>query len=119
MGHIFAAADKLSHPTLDRFAAQPARERSAIGLMLRDGDVHDSNSGLDWSSSVVFALIMDLQPVWTDKAAVHAVVQTYAAFVARMLELELDHKAFDKPLLDVRGRLSPEEPHMRPRSATC
>ena len=103
MGHIFAAADKLSHPTLDRFAAQSAHERSAIGLMLRDGDVHDANSGLDWRSSGLFELIMDLQPVWTDKAAVHAVVQTHAAFVARVFELGLDRRAFDKPLLDVRG----------------
>lgn len=100
VGHIFSAADKLSHPTLERFAAQPARERSAIGLLLRDGDVHDANSGLDWRSSVLFALVMGLQPVWADKAAVHAVVQTYAAFVARVLELELDRRAFDKPLLD-------------------
>ena len=61
--HIFAAHSKLSHPDLAKFT-DSGKERSSIGMILRHGDVHDPLNGLDWRTSVLFSLIMDLLPAW-------------------------------------------------------
>lgn len=100
VGHIHAAARKLSHPSLNRLGSGTPSERSTIGLLLRDADVHDLNSGLDWRTSVLFSMIMDLQASMGDDAAQQEVIRLYEAFVARVAELHLDERAFEKPRLD-------------------
>lgn len=102
VGHIHAAAKKLSRPALDKLAKGTPHERSTLGLLLRDTDVHEPNSGLDWRTSVLFSVVMDLQVASGDQAAQREVVQVYDAFVARIEELHLHERAFEKPRLDVR-----------------
>ncbi|CAD6577952.1 MAG: CCA tRNA nucleotidyltransferase, mitochondrial [Cyphobasidiales sp. Tagirdzhanova-0007] len=100
--HIFAAQPKLSDPDPVKFLTSGReRERSSIGLLLRDGDVSDALNGLDWRTSVLFSLIIDLLPSWgQDEAAVDRTIQTYSAFALRVEELQLDRRAFEKSRLD-------------------
>lgn len=50
---------------------------------------------------MLFSLVMDLQAAAGNEQAQAEVVRTYEAFVARVEDLKLDERAFEKPRLDV------------------
>ena len=57
---LFAAAAALSIPNLKRFPHFSGSERVAIGLALRDKNVHNELTGSFWTTSLLFSLIQDL-----------------------------------------------------------
>lgn len=136
MQRINSAHAKLSTPKLQRFTGKgKERERSTIGILLRDIDVQDLNNGLEWQTSVLYSMVLDLLPAWRrgeslnlvstcivasdswltyviypDEAATRSVMEIYTRFVDRIMELRLDKAAFEKPRLDVRDTVR-RRPH--------
>ncbi|KII94426.1 hypothetical protein PLICRDRAFT_172076 [Plicaturopsis crispa FD-325 SS-3] len=105
---LFAAADLIKNPRLDdgRFAAPS--ERVAIGLLLREKVVHNPNTGSLWSTSVLFSLLQELAPLY-DPAQDHLdvenaakIVETYNAFLTRVVDLDLPSTVDAKPIVDGR-----------------
>ncbi|KAK9894794.1 poly A polymerase C-terminal region-like protein [Cystobasidium minutum MCA 4210] len=97
--HIQAASSKLSLDSLHRLATlrDASNERSSLGFLLRDPDVHNSTDSLDWRMSVLHALILE---VAARPHALQDIIAAYVRFVDRIEELELDTRAFEKSRLD-------------------
>lgn len=118
MQRIHAASRKLAQPTPERFTANGIeKERSSIGVLLRDADVHEPVQGLEWRTSVLLSLVSELSDLYMTHAyspaegspsaaflqssGAHELIGTYARFTQRVEELGLDTLAFEKPRLDV------------------
>ncbi|EPQ61126.1 hypothetical protein GLOTRDRAFT_69359 [Gloeophyllum trabeum ATCC 11539] len=100
---LFAAADVLRNPVLERFD-QPS-QRVAIGLVLRDKSVHNPNTGSHWVTSTLFSLVQELVSLWDpegDELDVRQAAErigVYNAFMSRIDELALQSAADMKPIL--------------------
>ena len=57
---LFAAATALSIPSLKKFTHSSGSERVAIGLVLRDKNIHNELTGTHWTTSLLFSLVQDL-----------------------------------------------------------
>lgn len=97
--HIHAACNKLSLNDLHRLKAlrDAPNERSAIGFILRDSDVHSPADALNWRTSVLYALITELAASPDTR---NETIQAYSQFLGRVEELHLDTRAFEKSRLD-------------------
>ncbi|CAE6450918.1 unnamed protein product [Rhizoctonia solani] len=100
---LFAAHKRASKPSLDKF--EGPSQRALIGLLLRDGDVHNPRTGTHWSTSLLFSMIQDLVDLIDDQNTLddvqaQQVVQTYNVFVDRVLELDLVKSIEEPPKLN-------------------
>ncbi|KAF8610259.1 hypothetical protein BDV93DRAFT_429846 [Ceratobasidium sp. AG-I] len=88
---LFVAHEKLSNPSLEKFNGP--EERALIGLLLRDKHVHSPRTGTQWSTSLLFSLVQDLvdsiDQDTLDAKTAERLIQTYNAFVDRVVELQL------------------------------
>ncbi|KAL5635434.1 hypothetical protein ACGC1H_004281 [Rhizoctonia solani] len=100
---LFAAHKRTSKPSLDKF--EGPSQRALIGLLLRDGDVHNPRTGTHWSASLLFSMVQDLIDLIDDQGTLddvqaQRVVQTYNVFVDRVLELDLVKSIEEPPRLN-------------------
>ncbi|KAK4049391.1 CCA tRNA nucleotidyltransferase, mitochondrial [Microbotryomycetes sp. JL201] len=77
-------------------ATDSAASRVDIGLLLRNASVHDMLHSR-WNVSVLWSLIVDIVK---NPVSASELIQSYNAFVAKVLALGLDVGAFEPPLLD-------------------
>ncbi|KAF8334245.1 uncharacterized protein EI90DRAFT_2916098 [Cantharellus anzutake] len=107
---LFAAAAKLSIPILSKFTHPSGSERVALGLALRDKNVHNETTGSHWTTSLLFSLVQDLvetiNPVdgkfLAENIDLLSVIETYNMFISKVLELGLPSSVHNKPILDGR-----------------
>ncbi|KAF8321615.1 hypothetical protein DL93DRAFT_2130122 [Clavulina sp. PMI_390] len=127
---LFDAHLHLSRPLLSRFIPATSLEpsssstspsatlspalgttlRSTIGLTLREKSVRDPNTGSEWSSSVLFSLVLDLieEGAWDnelnklDEDKSRPLLEMYNAFAGKVEELNLHTAIDDPPLLNGR-----------------
>jgi tRNA nucleotidyltransferase (CCA-adding enzyme) len=134
---LFNAADLLSLTAISPFvspAINPsvaAKQRSDIGLLLRNKAVHQPASGTHWSYSITFALMQELIKLWdaetdtmscmfyfvsfgvavrllttfTPSAEANKCIQIFNDFAQRIDELGLAVSIDEKPRLDVSNPL--------------
>ncbi|THH17212.1 hypothetical protein EW146_g3555 [Bondarzewia mesenterica] len=108
---LFAAANILKSPEVGSNKLTTPSERVAIGLMLRDPAVHNPLMDSHWTSSLLFALVQELVPLYDikkddfDVDAAAKCIQIYNDFVSRVEELGLDRTVDAKPILDGRAVL--------------
>ncbi|CAE6448515.1 unnamed protein product [Rhizoctonia solani] len=100
---LFAAHKRASNPSLDKFDGPS--QRASIGLLLRDGDVHNPRTGTHWSASLLFSMVQDLADLIDDQNTLNdvqaqRVVETYNVFVDRILELDLVKSIEEPPKLN-------------------
>jgi tRNA nucleotidyltransferase (CCA-adding enzyme) len=139
---LFDACKVLKNPDLNKFRVSPEptasesgsvseekakkAERSAIGNLLRQKVVHNPMTGSEWTSSLLFSLVVELIPLCETieeglRGVYHSlvgllvlcnflcfsapeatkVIETYNAFVSRVEELGLNNAVDLKHLLDV------------------
>ncbi|KAG6866248.1 hypothetical protein C0991_006835 [Blastosporella zonata] len=106
---LFSSTSILENPVLssERFTTN-ASQRVALGLLLREKLVHNSNTGSHWAISLLFSLIQELVPLYNlsndtiDSEAAAKVVQIYNTFMTRVEELGLPATVDAKPILDGR-----------------
>ncbi|GAA5824217.1 hypothetical protein JCM10212_002912 [Sporobolomyces blumeae] len=75
------------------------QDRVDIGMLLRNPSVHDGQH-VRWNVTILWTLVVELVRSRHDPAASVRIVQMYNRFVERILELGLESKAFEPPLLD-------------------
>ncbi|KDN34609.1 hypothetical protein RSAG8_12308, partial [Rhizoctonia solani AG-8 WAC10335] len=100
---LFAAHKRASKPSLDKF--EGPSQRALIGLLLRDGDVHNPRTGTHWSTSLLFSMVQDLVDLIDDQNTLddvqaQRIVQIYNVFVNRVLELDLVKSIEEPPRLN-------------------
>ncbi|KZT22100.1 hypothetical protein NEOLEDRAFT_1157898 [Neolentinus lepideus HHB14362 ss-1] len=107
---LFAAAETLRNPVLERF--DKPSQRVAIGQALRDKYVHNPNTGSHWITSILFSLVQELVSLWdhaTDRLDVEQATQLiniYNTFMAKIDQLGLTSAADMKPILTGRDVVS-------------
>ncbi|KAF9812226.1 hypothetical protein IEO21_06310 [Rhodonia placenta] len=85
-----------------------AEDRVRIGLLLREKAVHQSQMGVQWSTSMLFSLAQDLLACWDatqdkfDEKAATSRIEQYNSFVARIDELRLPAVLDARSILDGR-----------------
>ncbi|KAI0047658.1 poly A polymerase C-terminal region-like protein [Auriscalpium vulgare] len=105
---LYAAAELLKAPRLDDDRFTSPSERVAIGMLLRETAVHNPLLDAHWTTSLLFALVQDLVPLYNvaadsfDVDGATDIIKTYNDFVMRIEELELDKAVDSKPILDGR-----------------
>jgi tRNA nucleotidyltransferase (CCA-adding enzyme) len=75
-------------------------ERSTLGFLLRDLDVHDPINDLSWRASVLHALVLDLASSSEPLTLLPEIIEPYLAFIQRIEDLQLDTRAYEKTRLD-------------------
>lgn len=87
MHHIQASSAKLSLESLHRLRSLQGApdERSTLGFLLRDMDVHDPVDALDWRMSVLHALILEIavHPGQFDGKAAVLELANYVFYIRR------------------------------------
>ncbi|KAF8912926.1 hypothetical protein CPB84DRAFT_1759891 [Gymnopilus junonius] len=82
--------------------------RVKLGLLLRDKLVHNMNTGNHWTTSLLFALVTDLEPFYDilkdslDIDAASKVISSYNLLVDTIIHLGLQDDVESKPLLNGR-----------------
>ncbi|KAG6814460.1 hypothetical protein H0H92_007464 [Tricholoma furcatifolium] len=123
---LFASSTLLENPVLTSERFPHPSQRVALGLLLREKNVHNSNTGSHWTISLFFALIQELVPLYhsatdTLNSARHIVflhtylsnhaqladagsrlIDIYNAFMVKVEELDLPGTVEAKPILDGR-----------------
>ncbi|GAA5847313.1 hypothetical protein JCM3766R1_003946 [Sporobolomyces carnicolor] len=74
-------------------------DRVRLGMLLRNPCVHDGQH-VRWNVSVLWSLVVDLVRARQDPGRQLELIDSYTAFVERLLTLNLDSLAFAPPLLD-------------------
>ncbi|KAG9102021.1 CCA tRNA nucleotidyltransferase, mitochondrial [Ceratobasidium sp. UAMH 11750] len=99
---LFHARELVSKSLLHKF--EGPSERSSIGLMLRDKRVHNPQSGIHWSTSLLFSLVQDLvdsvEENALDAKRAEEIIQMYNTFVDRTVELKLIGSIEEPPRLN-------------------
>ncbi|GAA6024828.1 hypothetical protein JCM11491_005667 [Sporobolomyces phaffii] len=76
-----------------------AEDRVKLGMLLRNPSIHDGQH-VRWNVSLFWSLVVDLVHAQNDLERQAELIESYSAFVDRILELKLDSLAFSPPLLD-------------------
>lgn len=101
---LYKAADLFAHFNLEDALYNTPSQRVAIGLLLRDKNVHNVHSGSHWSSSLLFALVTQLVSLSDDAAT--QLVNGFNHFIQRVQELGLDKAVDALPLVNGREVLA-------------
>ncbi|GAA5868232.1 hypothetical protein JCM8547_002286 [Rhodosporidiobolus lusitaniae] len=82
-------------------SGEKEEDRADIGMLLRHPSVHDGQHQ-KWNVSLVWSLVVDLvlSGGADDSTQAATLVNEYNRFVSRIVEYELDKRAFNPPLLD-------------------
>ncbi|KAF8665065.1 hypothetical protein AX16_000533 [Volvariella volvacea WC 439] len=103
---LFAARQLLREPKLEKWSTPS--ERVAIGLLIREKNVHNPHTGTHWSSSFLFSLVQELVAHYDvgerrlNATEARKIIQVYNDFASRVEQLGLENAGDAKPLLDGR-----------------